>query len=448
MLHRQLTSLSLGFIFMGALAAAPAVAGPPPGVFRPTLELGAAETTASGVKVGADGAEWALPGGARIVADADAELRVIAKPQQLNLGAKRRVPTYTVALQSGRVRAIVPDGATSAVIVAAPRKAAVLVPKGEAGVFAGDNVAVASARGETLVGIGGKAFRALPAGSVEVIGGGRHTLLDAPRDLAGPSVLFANGAPVELGSMPLTPVDGASAYRVELRDRKTARLVARTVIKEPRVPAGLARLAPGAYSLRVTSLDDAGFESTLPLERPLNVVHLGLPAGSFIDAAGVVHFAPGSRLGLERTDGVEMRVGHTGDFAAAPPSLELLRAEPRLLGFRAGSGPATELWLVPRVQRATIEFGSRAPHWPGEPLAINVKIEDSTPDPAGAVEVKPVVSVGIEPVAVEFKRDGAWLRGTLSPRDGAGPWVVRVEVRAHDGRELGRDFVEVAVAER
>jgi hypothetical protein len=447
-LHRQLTSLGSGFILMGALAATPAAAGPPPGVFRPTLELGAAKSTATGVKVGAEGAEWALPGGARIVAEADAELRVIAKPQPLNLGQKRRVPTYTVILQSGRVRAIVPDGATSAVIVSAPRKAAVLVPNGEACVVAGDSVAVASARGETLVGVGGKSFRALPVGSVEVIGEGRHVLLDAPREVTAPSVLFANDAPVELGRIALTPVNGARGYRVELRDRKTARLVARTVTKEPSVPAGLARLAPGAYSLRVTSLDDAGFESTLPLERPLNVVRLGLPAGAFLDAASVLHFAPGSRLGLERTDGVEMRYGHTGSFAAAPASLELLRAETRLLGFRAGTGPTTELWLVPRVQRATIEFGPRAPHWPGAPLEINVRVEDSTPDPMGTGEPKAAVSVGVEPVDVDFKRDGAWLRGTLSPREGSGPWVVRVEVKARDGRELGRDFVEVAAAER
>lgn len=448
MLHRQLTSLGSGFILMGALAATPAAAGPPPGVFRPTLELGAAQSTATGVKVGAEGAEWALPGGARVVAEADAELRVIAKPQQLNLGPKRRVPTYTVMLQSGRVRAIVPDGATSAVIVSAPRKAAVLVPNGEAGVVAGDDVAVASTRGEILVGVGGKSFRALPVGSVEVIGGGRHTLLDAPRDVGGPSVLFANDATIELASMPLTPVSGASAYRVELRDRKTARLVARTVTQLPRVPAGLARLAPGAYLLRVTSLDETGFESALPLERPLNVVRLALPPGAFLDMAGVVHFAPGSRLGLERTDGVEMRYGHTGDFSAAPPSLELLRAEPRLLGFRSGTGPATELWLVPRVQRATIEFGPRAPHWPGTPLEINVRVDDSSPDPMSTGEPKAAVSVGVDPVAVEFKRDGAWLRGTLPARDGTGPWVVRVEVKSRDGRELGRDFIEVAAAER
>ena len=448
MVHRRLTSLSLGMILMGALGAAPVLAGPAGAVFRPTLELGAALPTAAGVKAGSDGAEWALPGGARIVAEADAELRVIGSPQKLDLGTKRKVPTYTVVLRSGRVRAVVPEGASSAVIVSAPRKTSVIVASGEAGVVAGKDVAVVNAHGTTQVGTVGGAFRELPAGTVEVVGGGRHQVLEPPTALLGPSVLLAQDSEeVTLGSYELAPVSGASAYRVELRDGKTARLIARTDTSVPSLPAGFARLAPGAYSLRVTSIDAAGFESTLPLERPLHVVRLGLPAGSFMDAGGVVHFAPGSRLELGRAEGVEMRFGHTGDFMAAPSSLELLRAEPRLVAFRAGAGAASELWLVPRKLRAAIEFGPRAPHWPGAPLEINVRLEDSSPDPTSLADVVTTVSVGVEPVPVEFKADGAWRRGVLPPRSGTGPWVVRVEVKDRRGLELGRDFVEIAAAQ-
>jgi hypothetical protein len=430
---------------MGALGATPASAGPT-AIFRPTLELGALLPTATGVRVGADGAEWALPGGARIIAQADAELRIIGKPQRLDLGTRRRVATYTVMLHSGRIRAVIPEGATSAVIVSAPRKASVLVASGEAGVTAGSDVAIANAHGVTSVGTGGRAFRELPPGTVEIVGGGRHQLLDSPPTLVGPSVLLAHDSQVELGGFELAPVSGASAYRVELRDQKTARLIVRKEMQAPSIPAGLARLGPGAYSLRVTSVDASGFESRLPLERPVNVVRLALPAGAFVDAGGAVHFAPGSRLELERIEGVEMRYGHTGDFVAAPASIELLRSEPRLVAFRAGSGLASDLWLVPRKLRAAIVFGSQAPRWPGAPLEIKVRVEDSSPDPTAAADVVPSVSVGVEPVEVEFKADGGWLRGVLPPRPGPGPWVVRVEVKDHRGRELGRDFVEVVAA--
>jgi hypothetical protein len=61
--------------------------------------------------------------------------------------------------------------------------------------------------------------------------------------------------------------------------------------------------------------------------------------------------------------------------------------------------------------------------------------------------VKPTVLVGVESVPVDFKRDGAWLRGVLPARPGVGPWVVRVEVKDPSGLELGRDFVDVASAE-
>lgn len=445
--HRQLTSLALGLCVIGSLGAAPVSAGPTSVVFRPTLELGAALPTPTGVRVGADGAEWALPGGARIIAQADAELRVMASPQRLDLGTRRRVPTYTVMLRSGRIRAVVPEGATSAVIVSAPRKTSVFVVSGEASVVAGTDVAVANVQGTISVGTGGGGFKELPPGTVEVVGGGRHQLLGSPPALVGPSVVLAHDAQVELGSFELGPVSGATAYRVELRDKKTARLIARAETQTPSIPAGLARLGAGAYSLRATAVDATGFESTLPLERPLHVVRLGLPAGAFVDATGVVHFAPGSRLGLERTEGVEMRFGTTGDFAAAPTSLELLRSEPRVVAFRVGAGPASELWLVPRKLRAAIEFGSRAPRWPGAPLEISVRIEDSSPDPTAVADIVPSVSVGVEPVDVAFKAEGGWLRGVLPARSGTGPWVVRVEVKDQRGRELGRDFVEVAAAE-
>jgi hypothetical protein len=445
---RNLRSASFGLMVVGMLGALPASAGAPQTVWRPTLVLGAVLPTDSGVKAGTEGAEWALPGGARLVAAADAELRVIMTPQHLNLGSRKLVSTYTVVLKSGAVRAIVPTAATSAVLVAAPKKASALIAAGEASVIASTQVAVANHHGSTSVGSAGQAFRQLPEGSVDVIGGGRHTLLAAPASVSGPSVLVTQDATVELGALSFAPVEGAHAYRVELREQKSERLVARTETPTPSVPSGLARLAPGGYRLRLFAVDDAGFESPLPLERPLHVVRLGVPAGAYTDATGAVYLPPGSRLTLDGSSGVEMSYGHGGSFIAAPPSLELLRSEPRLVSFRAaGAAEAVEVWLMPRKARAVVEFGSRSPHWPGEPLAIGVRIDEANRSAATWADVKPTVLVGVESVPVAFKRDGAWLRGVLPARPGVGPWVVRVEVKDPSGLELGRDFVEVASAE-
>lgn len=446
-MKRNLRSVSLSFVVAGILSAVPASAGAPQAVWRPTLVLGAVLPTANGVKAGADGAEWALPGGARIVASANAELRVIQKAQHLDLGPRKQVSAYTVALKSGTVRAIIPEKATSAVIVSAPKKASVIVASGEASVIADTQVAVANHHGSTSVGVEGRAFRPLPDATVEVLGGGRHALPPAPRSAQVRSVLFARDGKAELAALAFTPVDGARAYHVEVRESKTGRLVARTRSEAPSVPAGLASLEPGGYAVRLYAVDEAGFESALPLERSVQVVGLGLPAGGYVDAQGAAVVPPGTRVEIASSPGLQMGFGHDA-FIPAPPSVELLRNEPRLILFRAaGASDATELWLIPRKARAQIEFGQRSPRWPGDALPINVRIEEKD-EAAAWAHVKPTVMVGVEPVAVEFKRDGEWLRGSLPARPGSGPWVVRVEVKDQAGLELGRNFIEVAGLER
>jgi hypothetical protein len=105
------------------------------------------------------------------------------------------------------------------------------------------------------------------------------------------------------------------------------------------------------------------------------------------------------------------------------------------------------LLLLPRTAKADVEFGPRAPRWPGEMLAIRVRLSE----PGGAnaptwIEARPKVTVGVDPVPVEFTREGGWLTGALPAQPGPGPWVVRVEVADQHGFELGRDFVEVSRA--
>jgi hypothetical protein len=409
------------------------------------LVLGVAVPTAAGVHVGTEGAEWALPGGIRLVAAPDAELRVVAAPQHLDFGTRRKVPTYTVLLKEGELRAIVPDGGNGALIVSAPRKTSVIVTNGEATVRAGSSVAIANHRGATTVGIAGEKFHELPPGMAESEGAGRHPLIGSPTSVSAPSVLVAVDGAAGLGAFHFAPVEKARAYRVELDEAASGHPVARTQTNETNVPAGLAELKPGAYTLRVAAVDADGFESALPTALPLRVVQVALPAGGYADAGGVLHVPPGSRVSFGNVEGVEMGFGHTGAFAPAPASFDLLRSEPRLLTLRAqGTTAVAELWLFPRKAQASIQFGPRAPHWPGAPLEINVRVDESGGEAVEWSAIKPRVTVGIEPVPLQFKRDGAWFRGVLPARPGPGPWVVRVEVKDEHGLELGRDFVEVA----
>jgi hypothetical protein len=114
--------------------------------------------------------------------------------------------------------------------------------------------------------------------------------------------------------------------------------------------------------------------------------------------------------------------------------------------FRVPGNPSEgKLWLVPRQIRARVEFGPAVPTWPRDALEIRVRVEEvNAPSSADAIEVRPRVLLGVEPVQVSFVRHGNVLRGVLPPQAGKGPWVVRVEVEDQSGAELGRDFIEVA----
>lgn len=444
---RSLSALSLLVAvstFAGASSAAPEPPAPDPA--RPTLVAGTAESIAGMAKAGDDGAEWVLPGGSRITASPGAELRVLGVPQPVMLGGKR-VPGYTVLVRSGLVRARVPASGKSAIVFSAPNKTNVLVTSGVASVVAGPDVAVANAEGASMVASAGASFRKLAPGMLEAVEGGatvRRALAATPATLHGSFVMVSYGEDSRLGEITWDAVPNANGYRVELRETASGRVVARTTADEPRIAPDFAKALPGRYTLSVASLDRTGLESE-PVEQPVRVIGLTLPAGGYVDATGSVRFPIGASLTLSNVDGVEMTYGKAELFVPTPTALDLFLSEPRLVRFRmTGSELESPLWLVPRDARAHIEFGPKAPRWPGSPLEIRIRVEDKRGQAAPQfIEPKPRVLVGIERTSVKFTRQGQWLRGVLPAQSGKGPWVVRVEVEDQNGVALGRDFVEV-----
>jgi hypothetical protein len=431
-------------LLSGAALAAPNPAAP----VRPTLVAGELEPADELLRAGADGAEWALPGGSSLIAAPGSELRVLGKPLSLDLGRKQRVPGFTVLVKKGFVRARVPEKAQSAIVFAAPRRTSVLVSAGETSLIAGEHLAVANVTGKVSVGIDGQRLRPIEAGMLEILDTAtptRRPLLKSPKALTGTPVLVSFGGEVPFGEFGWDSVNGAVGYRIELREAGSDRLRARVETKAPLLAAGFARVAPGAYRLRVVSLDGSGLESAHPLERSLHVVSVALPPAAYVESANALRLPAGASVALSHAEGVEVALGADASFALAPPALALAGREPRLVRLRPpGDGYGASLWLLPRQAKAHVEFEPRAPRWPDAPLEIRVRLEETGGAPPDWVEARPKVTVGVDPVEVAFVREGAWLRGSLPPRAGKGPWVVRVEVSDQYGGELGRDFVEVA----
>ena len=112
-----------------------------------------------------------------------------------------------------------------------------------------------------------------------------------------------------------------------------------------------------------------------------------------------------------------------------------------------GSLFPTSARLRTRDVYARVAIGPSRAVWPKDPIAIEVELKtkggQGIPD---FLELKPEVTLGIEPLEVAFTREGNRLVGMVPPSDRPGPWVLRVEVKDQFGALLGRDFLEIARA--
>jgi hypothetical protein len=108
------------------------------------------------------------------------------------------------------------------------------------------------------------------------------------------------------------------------------------------------------------------------------------------------------------------------------PQVVALRLKPREMVVRVGIAPKSVAWPGPAL-RARVVASSRD----GKPLV-------------GGPELRPEVTVGVEPIDVVWKEDGSALVAEIPSQSGVGPWVVRVQVLDALGNILARNFVEVA----
>ncbi len=407
-------------------------------------------TSAGGVfTAGADGAEYQLPSQARLVLAPGAAVRVFPKSQPLQLGPGAKTTTYSFGLVRGRVDVTVPAKPNSAVLCSVGKISAV-VSAGQATVLVhGDDATVASVRGDVRT-LAGDHWQTLAPATLSHFNGARGTAPEptaaAPLLTPGQRLWFSPGDPVAVSGIGFGKVDAAEHYELRLRavdgSAEQRRAVQGTRLDDPFTP-----VLPGQYEIDVRSVDAEGIAGSWSNSEPVRVVGVTLPPGGYA-ASGDIFIGKGQEVHFSNIDGLEMTYEGAGRYVPASQAVSLYRGETTLVSFRVpGSAFPTSARLRPRGLYAHVALGPRRAVWPTDAVQIEIELRNKDNEGVPAwVQLKPSVTLGIEPIQVAFTRDGNRLVGTVPPNTEPGPWVLRVEVKDQFGVLLGRDFLEIGKA--
>jgi hypothetical protein len=441
------TLWAASFALCGVFALPPRsaeAAGPKTGVVAGSVTNSGGLLTA-----GSSGAEYQLPSLARLSLAPGAVVRVFPRPQPLQLAPGSKITTYSFSLVQGRVDITVPAKPRSAVLCSIGKVSAV-VGSGQATVFShGEASTVASLAGDVRT-LAQAHWQTLAPGSLSHFDGdhgrGPEPTIAPPTLSAGPRLWLSPGDPVAVSGFAFGAVAAADHYELRLQAANGDTQL-RTVRGRLRLDEPFAPVAPGQYELSARSIDTEGIAGSWSKAEPVRIIGVTLPPGGYV-TGGDIFIGKGQEVQFSNIEGLEMNYQGAGRYRPASQAVSLYRGELTTVGFRVpGSVFPTTARLRPRAVYAHVVFGPRRAVWPTDPvqIAVELRSKDGEAIPQW-LELKPEVTLGIEPIPVTFTRDGNRLIGTVPPTDRPGPWVLRVEVKDQFGALLGRDFLEIAKA--
>lgn len=408
-------------------------------------------TNAGGVfTAGSDGAEYVLPSQARLSLSPGTAVHVFPRAQELQLAPGTKTSTYSFSLVHGRVDVTVPAKPRSAILCSLGKVSAVVSAGAAALLSHGDQATVAAVDGDVRT-LAAEHWQTLAPATLAHFAGDHGT---APEPTAAAPVLspgqrlwFSPGDPVAISGVGFGKVDTAEHYELRLRAADGSGEQRRSVRGGTRLDDPFTPVVPGAYEIAVRSVDREGVAGPWSKSEPVRVVGVSLPPGGY-SASGDIFIGKGQEVHFSNVDGLEMTYEGAGRYLPASQAVSLYRGEFTLVSFRVpGSVFPTSARLRPRGLYAHVALGPKRAAWPTDAVQIAVELRNKdgggVPD---SVQLKPEVTLGIEPLDVKFTRDGNRLVGTVPPRDEPGPWVLRVEVKDQYGSLLGRDFLEIAMA--
>jgi hypothetical protein len=393
-----------------------------------------------------------LPGGGTIRMSADTEASLLTDPQSLMLLPGKKTSTYSIILRRGPVEVDLPDRnpPVLAVAVGTPSDTRVVTLSGRMRLRAdGRNVVAVSYSGLTTVTQGSR-FARLPNGIKRVYTGKsgtiEHELLPATPWVGGRRVWLATREDVKISGYTWGAVAGAAGYDVALTELSTGKTLARTYVTDPMFEGGDVIASPGRFELRIAAVDREGFVSPVHRQVELRVVGLSLPPLAEVQKNDTVVLGADQQVSLLHAEGLTLTTAdHRGNVPASS-SFGLERQDrASILIHPPGGGDPSTLTLVRRENLVTAWVGPKTVTWPLDPVELRVELVDHRGTPLSP-RIEPVAKVmlGIEPMQVDWVKEGNSWRALLPAQTGQGPWVVRLEVVDQYGGLIGRDFVEVA----
>jgi hypothetical protein len=398
-------------------------------------------------------AEIQLPDGGAIRVFDNTEASILTNPQSLMLLPGKKTTTYSVILRRGLIEIDAPTESPPrvAVAVGTPTDVRVVTLSGQSSVKVdGRNVIAVSHAGLTTVTQGSKLAR-LP-NSVKRVYQGKTGFLDRPllettRWVGGRRVwIAASGTSVPVAGYVWAPVQGAAGYLVALREHASHRTVTQSRVSGAEVESFPQALGPGRYEVDIAGIDSDGFVSCHRTKIPVTVVGIELPGGAVALPKDTVVVAAEQRVRLTYAEGLTLT---TADHRSGVPGTEPFGLEgldrAAILIHPPGGGDTSTLTLVRREPLVSTWVGPKLATWPDDSVLLQVNFVDQhgRPTPPN-IEPAVHVLVGVDPVDVEWDKQGNLWQARLPPTKGTGPWVVRLEVVDQYGVVIGRDFAEIA----
>lgn len=417
---------------------------------------GAVARNKSLLTAGSEGAVLRFASGLVINLEPATQLR-LHKDVDLWMDASGKSVTEVFTLVEGRAevnRPLVSGQRPKAVLVRTSRKLMGATRNGDMTIVAEPaQGVVASYRGEAMLSTGGSWSR-MEAGRLALASRTNPQLTfqelpKAPTLKLSKRLWMSLHEPARVGGFEWSKERGDTSFKVTVaavgRNGEGSRAVTQ-MTKTNELPADALALTPGEYEVRVQTANQFGLMGPYSPPQTLRVVGVRTHSGARVDARGTVHLGMNQRAEFLHVEGLLMTYGHSSSWAPATASVPLTNQQPTTIHFRLPNGSEiVSAKLEPRGVTADVFVGSKLAKWPGDAVEVMIRLRDES----GAVnvetvDVKPHVTLGIEPLNVQWTRKGATLRTTIAAQPGPGPWVVRAWVVDQHGVELGRDFLEVA----